>query len=381
MADIGRARRRLPRKISSKPNKSRTQASSQLLSVAKQIVFFSITLISVVGFVVFALWRSESSGPEKVPVLEAEDPEHFAAALAEGETPVVLKNTVVRQWEAMGKWTPSYIAEMAREFHGVYSNDNRWFGPYYDNRKPMAEFCPRVNTYKTDLVLSGHEFSKLLFKPKRGQHIYFTGDIDGLGLWAFDQVQPIGELLSLNPSHSSVNVWIGQPNVIAHCHYDGYHNFYAQLHGRKKFKLYHPTAWPGLYPYPFLHPSHAQAQVNLSHIASRRRFKGVERVRWMEVVVGPGDLLYIPPLWFHEVEALDVRYVCVSVCLSVYLGLSVCMHACVCLCACVRMHVCVHTIGIHSLLFCCCIPPLPHLSSPPTLAYLSMCGQTQGRHL
>lgn len=313
MADI-RARRRLPKKISSKPSKLRTQSNIHLLSIAKQVALFSITLLSVVGFVVFALWRSESTSPEKIPVFEAEDPEHFAAALVEGGTPVVLKNTVVHQWQAMRKWTPYYLAERVGELHGIYSNENRWFGPYYDDRKPLAEFCPRITTYKTDLVLPGHEFSRLLFKPDHGKHIYFTGDVDSLGPWAFDQVQPIGELLSLNPSHSSVNVWIGQPHVVAHCHYDGYHNLYAQLYGRKKFKLYHPSSWPGLYPYPFLHPSHAQSQVNLSYTASRRRFKGVERVRWMEAVVEPGDLLYIPPLWFHEVEALDIRWVGVRLC-------------------------------------------------------------------
>ena len=377
MTDIGRAsRRRLPRKISSKLSKPRTQANSHFLSIAKQVLFFAIALILVAGFVLFATWRSESTGPQKVPVLEAGDPENFAAALSDGGTPVVLKNTVVQQWEALGKWTPEYLAERIGELRGVYSNDNRWFGPYYDDSKPMAKYCPRINTYKMDLVLPGYEFAKLLFKPDHGKHVYFTGDIDSLGLWAFDEVQPIGELLSLNPKHSSVNVWIGQPNVIAHCHYDGYHNFYAQLYGRKKFKLYPPTTWPGLYPYPFLHPSHAQAQVNLSHAASRRRFRGVERVWWKEAVVEPGDLLYIPPLWFHEVEAIDVRYgmvllqwaiLCVSVgvwvcecgCVGVWVwvcvGVGVCTRTCVCVGVGVCAYGCECVSQMHALLNKCCI--------------------------
>ncbi|XP_011403823.1 PREDICTED: uncharacterized protein LOC105312682 [Amphimedon queenslandica] len=145
-----------------------------------------------------------------------------------------------------------------------------------------------------------------LENPLPGRYHYLTSDIDQLGEWAFGDVEPIDELLSPNPSRSSINVWIGQPNVIAHTHYDGYHNFYAQLYGTKKFTLLRPTQWPGLYPYPFLHPSHAQAQVNLSRLEDAKEFPLSSRLEVYEVTLEPGDLLYMPPLWFHYVESLSI---------------------------------------------------------------------------
>lgn len=260
------------------------------------------------SFVCFAIWRGGkvSSRSSSVAVLVAENPRDFASTLARMGKPAVVKDTIIKEWQALKKWSPSFLASRVGKFSGVYVNNNRWFGPYYDGRKPLTKYCPRTNPYLTDLVVPAEDFFKLLAKPNHGEYMYFTGDVDKIGVWAFDHVQPIEELLRLNPKSSSVNVWIGQPHVLAHCHYDGYHNFYAQLYGHKRFKLYHPSNWPGLYPYPFLHPSHAQAQVNLSHAGSRRKFPAVEKVEWFEAELGPGDLLYIPPLWFHEVEALDV---------------------------------------------------------------------------
>ena len=66
------------------------------------------------------------------------------------------------------------------------------------------------------------------------------------------------------PERSSINLWVGQRDVVAHCHYDGYHNFFVQIKGRKRFTLVPPSSWHVLRVYPFLHPSHAQCQYNLS---------------------------------------------------------------------------------------------------------------------
>ena len=230
----------------------------------------------------------------------------FAGMCAKRGVPVVLRNSVVTQWRAAKLWTPDYLQAKLKTLNRVYENENRWFGPYFDQSKPLNGSAVRVNKYRTDLRLSSAEFFQHIQNPVRGRHLYLTGGIEQLGSWAEDHIQPFGELLTLNPSRSSINVWIGQPHVIAHCHYDGYHNFYAQLYGRKKFTLFRPTNWPGLYPFPFLHPSHAQAQINVSERSDAARYPLIGSVEAVEVVLEPGDLLYMPPLWFHHVESMSV---------------------------------------------------------------------------
>ena len=230
----------------------------------------------------------------------------FAEDCARDGIPVVLRNSISKTWKASKKWSPAYLKSKLPKISGVYENNNRWFGPYFDRSKPLLKNAVRQNPYKTGINMSASEFFDILLHPRENKYHYFTGSIDDLGEWAYSEIQPLGELLLLNPKLSSVNVWIGQPHVIAHCHYDGYHNFYAQLYGRKKFTLFSPSNWPGLYPYPFLHPSHAQAQVNASNVGSVENFELVHNVEALEVILEPGDLLYMPPLWFHEVESQSV---------------------------------------------------------------------------
>lgn len=274
------------------------------------VLFLLLVALNFAGIQYLQLFSSRSPYPVSrngVEVVVLPSPlTKFAQKVAEKGEPVVLRNSVVELWKARKRWKPSYLASKLQTLAGIYENDNRWFGPYYDTRKPLTNISVRVNLYRTDIKMTGKQFFRKLQEPVEGSHLYFTGGIEQLGDWAEGEVQPLQELLVLNPRRSSVNAWMGQPNVVAHCHYDGYHNFYAQLFGTKKFTLFRPTNWPGLYPYPFLHPSHAQAQVNLSDPANVAGFPLVTRTEALEVVLEPGDLLYMPPLWFHHVESMEL---------------------------------------------------------------------------
>ena len=286
-------------------------------NVQLALMFGLLLVVNYYGMIWFQQWHREST-PEggssvvyqvsgDVIVRELTSPNaRFAEECSDGGVPVLLRNSVVEKWRARKKWTPKYIQSQTNHISGVYQNDNRWFGPYYDSRKPLAYLAERSNDYSTDVSMSSKTFFRKLKHPSEGEFLYFTGDIDQLGEWAMNDIQPLSELLILNPKQSSVNAWMGQPHVIAHCHYDGYHNFYAQLYGTKTFTLFQPTNWPGLYPYPFLHPSHAQAQVNLSDLHDLDSFPLAGNVRALEVVLQPGDLLYMPPLWFHFVESMEL---------------------------------------------------------------------------
>ena len=242
-----------------------------------------------------------------VDVLTLSSPEaSFVEDVVAAGRPVIIKNSLVNKWPARSKWTPDYFIKKQKQLSGIYENTNRWFGPYYQPDKPMGVFTERVNNYRTNLTLTTKEFVNRISGGQWSKgYIYYTSEIERLGDWALRDIVPYEDLLSPNPAHSSINVWIGQPSVIAHCHYDGYNNFYAQLYGRKRFVLFSPRSYKGLYPYPFLHPSHAQAQVNLSGF-DIDSFPRVKDLVSYEANLAPGDVLYIPPLWYHHVEAVDV---------------------------------------------------------------------------
>eukprot|EP00965_Chrysotila_dentata_P214136 6188051-Pleurochrysis_carterae.AAC.1 len=93
---------------------------------------------------------------------------------------------------------------------------------------------------------------------------------------------------------SKVNLWIGGGELTASCHYDSSTNVFAQLHGTKRFELWPPAASEQMQPYSFLHPHFRRAQ-------RIPKFHFGKQV--IELV--PGDVLLLPPFWWHRVTALS----------------------------------------------------------------------------
>ncbi|CAJ1334752.1 unnamed protein product [Effrenium voratum] len=98
------------------------------------------------------------------------------------------------------------------------------------------------------------------------------------------------------------------------CHYDMNQNIFLQLHGAKRFILFPPLlGMAALLPYPVANQRDRCARQDLlqegpcSHLAHGR---GVE------AVLGPGDVLFLPQMWWHHVESLSAETVSVSLWLT-----------------------------------------------------------------
>jgi ribosomal protein L16 Arg81 hydroxylase len=111
------------------------------------------------------------------------------------------------------------------------------------------------------------------------------------------------------------------------CHYDMFQNFYQQVIGRKRFLLIAPSAHAKLALYPAIHPAHRSAQLRVRKVDSAatsidsaatsgptaQQPPPQHLLEAMEVVLEPGEVLYIPAMWFHQVETLDELAVSVNV--------------------------------------------------------------------
>ena len=67
------------------------------------------------------------------------------------------------------------------------------------------------------------------------------------------------------------NAWAGVPGISSPLHYDAAHNVYLNLMGHKRFLLLPPEATPLLYPFPRLHPSTRQSQLDLRRLPPHPR--------------------------------------------------------------------------------------------------------------
>jgi hypothetical protein len=113
--------------------------------------------------------------------------------------------------------------------------------------------------------------------------------------------------LTFLPPSVEPRLWVGNASRVA-CHYDTFDNLACVAAGRRRFTLYPPDAIADLYVGPIDHTMAGQP-VGLAAGAAPGdlrfpRFESArERARTAELE--PGDALYLPKLWWHQVEATE----------------------------------------------------------------------------
>ncbi|MBV8379283.1 MAG: cupin-like domain-containing protein [Paucibacter sp.] len=103
------------------------------------------------------------------------------------------------------------------------------------------------------------------------------------------------------------NFWLGNALTVP-VHHDHPYNIACVVAGRRRFTLFAPEQVGNLYIGPLEHtPSGAPISVVHPQSPDLARFpryrKALDAAQVFELE--PGDALYIPPLWFHQVEALE----------------------------------------------------------------------------
>ncbi len=102
-------------------------------------------------------------------------------------------------------------------------------------------------------------------------------------------------------------IWLGNA-VVTPAHFDESSNIACVVAGRRRFTLFPPEQIVNLYIGPL---GHAPTGTPISLVSFREpdferfpRFReALEHARTADL--GPGDAIYIPPLWWHHVESLN----------------------------------------------------------------------------
>jgi hypothetical protein len=113
--------------------------------------------------------------------------------------------------------------------------------------------------------------------------------------------------LSIVPQDVRPRIWLGNASSVA-CHYDTYDNIACVVAGRRRFTIYPPDAISGLYVGPIDFTMAGQpVALAAGSAADDPLFPRFEEVRGRALVVElePGDALYLPKLWWHQVEATE----------------------------------------------------------------------------
>ncbi|CAH1238274.1 KDM8 [Branchiostoma lanceolatum] len=113
-------------------------------------------------------------------------------------------------------------------------------------------------------------------------------------------------------NQNTMQLWLGSAGNITPLHYDRNHGLLSQIVGCKELVLFSHEDTNNLYPYSSLSDRSHTSRVNLRTTDREEieRFPRVAEAQRYHCVLKPGELLYIPPFWWHDVTSLDP---CVSV--------------------------------------------------------------------
>jgi len=189
-----------------------------------------------------------------------------------------------------------------------------------------ATYLTRICGWRTVPVETGRSYSSADVGSRLmvlGEYInsVFDGECDSYLAQhtLFDQIEPLKSdieipiycMLNANDDDEDgddirINAWLGPEGTISPLHVDEPHNILCQVVGRKYIRIYHRKWTPNMYP----HSSGALS--NTSQVDAEnpdlQRFPLFAQAEYTEHILSPGEALYIPPMHWHYVRALDQSF-------------------------------------------------------------------------
>ena len=208
-------------------------------------------------------------------------------------TPVIISNSF--DWNALKIWNIPYFKnkypdkKVALDFYSL-TEKQEWAAMELKLPEALDLICNNADKNKKHYLMQksiAEEFSELL------------SDIC-LPIYANQNVKHI------------TNLWIGESGIISQPHYDCSDNFLTQILGRKRVRLFPPSASNNMYAHAI--DDDMLGDKSCSHISKIEDtdlvnyddFPNFKTATCFEGIIYPGDLLFIPAGWWHEVKSLDM---------------------------------------------------------------------------
>ena len=217
--------------------------------------------------------------------------DEFIERYVRGCRPLVLTGHT-RDWPAMRRWSPDDLK--VRFGHlDVEVQAERQANPRYEEDKASHRRNVRLGDF-VDQVLGGGETNDY----------YLTANNEALRRSDFAPL--LDDIGSLPPFCTRAELaerssfWFGPAGTVTPLHHDTLMLFHTQVVGRKRWRLISPLQGPRLY-----NTNGVFSPIDLDAV-DLRRFPLFGGVRVLEVVVWPGETVFLPLGWWHQVRALDV---------------------------------------------------------------------------
>lgn len=233
------------------------------------------------------------------------DQEAFRSAIVEKCQPVVMRGAM-RNWPVSqaGQSSPDALRAYLARFANAARAEGFVGAPSIGGRYAYGEGLEGFNFDRFDTDVLGALDRILASAVQPGSPSVYLGSVEAdIFLPGFAQENEMPAV----PRSVGPRIWLGNASNVS-CHNDTFDNIACVIAGRRRFTLYPPEAVADLYVGPV---DHTMAGRPVSLAAGTApgdpRYPRFEAIRDSALVadLAPGDALYLPKLWWHQVEALD----------------------------------------------------------------------------
>jgi jumonji domain-containing protein 7 len=255
--------------------------------------------------------------------------------------PVIIEGAIAG-WPAFTKWSNEYLRDALKNDDitvAVTPNgradaivDDVYFVKPCDKKMKIGEFLD---------ILEGKIQSAAVHYIQQ-QNANFTTEFSGL--WSdinLDTLKFAQEAFAEPPD--AVNFWMGDSNSVTSLHKDHYENLYCVIAGEKHFTLIPPTDYPYLYEDEYIAATYKEnssgdfdvevdePEVKVPWISVDPDYPNLEKypnflkAKPIHVVLKPGEVLYLPSMYYHQVsqkEDADGRVIAVNFWYDMKFGLN-----------------------------------------------------------
>jgi len=217
--------------------------------------------------------------------------DEFIERYVRGSRPLVLTEAA-RDWPARTRWSPQDLK--ARFGHlDVEVQAERNADPNYEQNKMNHRRTVRLSEFVDQVVGGGAT-----------NDYYLTANNEALRRPDFAPLlQDIGtlpEVCDRSQLAQRSSFWFGPAGTKTPLHHDTLMLMHTQIVGRKRWRFISPMQTPLLYNFFRVY---SPIDLDAPDLA---RYPDFAQARVLDVVVEPGETVFLPLGWWHQVTALDV---------------------------------------------------------------------------
>jgi ribosomal protein L16 Arg81 hydroxylase len=197
---------------------------------------------------------------------------------------------MVDEWPAMQKWSPEYFRETyGDQIVEITSarNSDRQYEINLENHRTKVRFADFIDLVETEQGNDSYLVANNQFFLQPGM----KGLLSDIG--------PLPGYLKEKKRATHTYLWFGPAGTVTPLHHDTMNILFCQIYGRKLITLISPEEGPWLYNELGVFSAVDFENPNLE---VHPLYQHVDRI---EVVMNPGEILFLPVGWWHHVRSLE----------------------------------------------------------------------------